>query len=1053
MENAVRKSSTAPAAPPSAALAERRAAIRKLIYADEAGAVAGLLERVQLPDPDRQRIVTQARAIVAHARGRRAERGVLEVFLQEFGLSTEEGIALLCMAEALLRVPDSETADHLIAEKLRSGDWSKHKAQSDSALVNATTRALMLSSSVVELDDELSGNGVVRSLLGRMGKPVLRTAIRQAMRIMGDEFVLGRTIEEALGRANDADSIASFDMLGEGARTAADAQRHFKSYQHAIETTAAASKGGIYAGHGVSVKLSALHPRYEYATRERVFAEMLPRLRTLALKARAGKIHLTIDAEEATRLDVSLDIIEALARDPALADWQGLGLALQCYSKRAPAVLEWLVTLGREIGRRFMVRLVKGAYWDTEIKRAQEMGLPGYPVFTRKVATDLSYLVCARYALANPKEIYPQFATHNAHTIAAVIEMAGAKRDFEFQRLHGMGDLAYAAARECIPDLPQVRVYAPVGAHKDLLAYLVRRLLENGANTSFVNRFMDESVSLEKLIEDPAGKIQSLASIPNPHIPAPAALFGAARRNSAGFDLNDADEVQTLLSSLRALESTAWRAAPIVSGARVGNREVPVKNPADHEDVVGFVADATVADVERAVAAAFTAQPLWERQGAEARAEILERAADLLETERDRFLSLLVREAGKTLGDAVAEIREAVDFCRYYAVQAREQFGPPKHLPGPTGEQNLYSLHGRGAFVCISPWNFPLAIFMGQITAALAAGNSVLAKPAEQTPLIATVAVELLHRAGVPVDALHLLPGPGETVGAALVADERIAGVTMTGSTATAKLIAKTLANREGAIIPLIAETGGQNAMFVDSTALPEQVVDDVVRSAFHSAGQRCSALRVLYVHEDVADGVVEMIKGAMDELRVGDPADLATDVGPVIDEAALAGLSAHVAELTTAGRLLHAAPVNKSCVSGTFIAPHLFAIDSIKALHAEHFGPLLHVVRYRSQDLDEHLAQLHATGFGLTLGVHTRIEATARGIFDASAAGNVYINRNIIGAVVGVQPFGGHGLSGTGPKAGGPLYLARFGTERVMTINTAATGGNVALLRMQTED
>lgn len=1036
-------------------LASRRAALQPLMYGDETQLVQRLLERVALPDTERAQIVARAQSIVSRARERRSERGLLEIFMQEFGLSTDEGLALMSLAEALLRVPDAETADNLIAEKIHAGGWDQRDGQSNSAIVNVAARALKLSSGVVELDQRLGGesSGLIRSLVNRLGEPVVRTAVRQAMRMMGSEFVLGRTIEEAQKRVPQPNAMASFDMLGEGARTAADAQRYFESYQHAIKTTARASTQGLYAGHGVSVKLSALHPRYEYANRERVMREMLPLLKALALQARAGNIHMTIDAEEAARLELSLDLIEALARDPELADWQGLGLAVQCYSKRTPAVLDWLIALSGATKRRFMVRLVKGAYWDTEIKRAQELGIAGYPVFTRKVTTDLSYLVCARKALENPEAIYPQFATHNAHTVAAIMHLAGQRRDFEFQRLHGMGELLYAAAREVMPDMPQVRVYAPVGAHKDLLAYLVRRLLENGANSSFVNRFMDESVPLDKLIEDPAAKVRSLATIPNPNIPLPTALYGAQRRNSKGVDLNDISVVEPLLNTLEQLKQRQWQAGP-TGAAPVGNaRGAPVTNPANRSDVVGFVVDATPADVDQAIGIAVAAQPAWDDTPAQQRALILENAADALEAEYDRFLSLLVREAGKTLGDAVAEVREAVDFCRYYAIEARQSFGAPQPLPGPTGERNLYSLHGRGAFVCISPWNFPLAIFLGQVTAALAAGNSVLAKPAEQTPLIAAAAVDLLHRCGVPAEVLRLLPGDGEVVGAALVADERIAGVTMTGSTATAKIIAKTLANRRGPIIPLIAETGGQNAMFVDSTALPEQVVDDVVRSAFHSAGQRCSALRVLYLQEEIAEDVIGMITGAMNELRVADPAQLRTDVGPVIDEGARQQLAAHVAELKASGRLLHTARLDDSCARGTFIAPSLFEIDSVEALQQEHFGPLLHVVRYRAQDLNQHLAQLRATGFGLTLGVHTRIEAMARSIFEASSAGNVYINRNMIGAVVGVQPFGGHGLSGTGPKAGGPLYLQRFATERVLTINTAATGGNVALLRLETED
>lgn len=1042
-------------APVTDLLEIHRNAIRQLMYADESAVVEALLGRVALADADRARIVTQARTIVERARERKSQRGLLEVFLQQFGLSTDEGIALMSLAEALLRVPDSETAANLIAEKLGSGDWQRHQGQSDSSLVNAATRGLMLSSSLIAIDEQLGGEqrGVLRSIVNRLGAPAVGAATRQAMRLMGNEFVLGRTLEEALSRIDGPDSLASFDMLGEGARTAQDAQRHFDAYLQAIRTTAARSSGDVYASHGVSVKLSALHPRYEYANTQRVMSQLLPRLTTLALEARAGKIHLTIDAEEAARLDLSLDLIEALARDPQLADWQGLGLALQCYSKRSTAVLDWLVALAGETQRRFMVRLVKGAYWDTEIKRAQELGVESYPVFTRKTTTDLSYLVCARKALAHPAAIYPQFATHNAHTIAAVMQMAGEQRDFEFQRLHGMGELLYTVAREVIPDLPRVRVYAPVGAHKDLLAYLVRRLLENGANTSFVNRFMDEAEPLDRLVADPVATLRSLPSIANPKIPLPPALFGAARRNSAGLDLNNPQDTDSLIHALQSLKSTAWKAGPIVRGVSPGDRpQSAVTNPADRTDIVGSAADATLDDIDQAITAAVAAQPQWNRESAETRAAILENAAAQLEDQSERFLSLLVREAGKTLADAIAEVREAVDFCRYYAAQACEHFGAARELTGPTGEKNLYSLHGRGAFVCISPWNFPLAIFTGQVTAALAAGNAVLAKPAGQTPLIAAAMIELLHGCGVPVDVLHLLPGPGAIVGAALVRAERIAGVVMTGSTGTARLIAKQLANRDGPIIPLIAETGGQNAMFVDSTALAEQVVDDVVHSAFHSAGQRCSALRVLYVQEDVADGIIHMLKGAMDELAMGDPAELATDVGPVIDEQARTQLAAHVAELSAAGCLLHASRSNAACARGTFVAPHLFAIDTVESLRQEHFGPLLHVVRYRSQDLHKHLSQLRATGFGLTLGVHTRIEATARSIFDASSAGNVYVNRNMIGAVVGVQPFGGYGLSGTGPKAGGPLYLQRFATERVLTINTAATGGNVALLRLEAE-
>ncbi|PZN30207.1 MAG: bifunctional proline dehydrogenase/L-glutamate gamma-semialdehyde dehydrogenase [Proteobacteria bacterium] len=1046
---------------PSDECALLRERIRAATYADEAQIVRELLRTVRLSAAQRTRIVERAQAYVRHARGCKAQRNVLDLFLEEFGLSNKEGIALLCLAEALLRVPDAPTADDLIAEKLQMGRWDEHRGQSDSGFVNAATRALSFTAGIVRTDDEDRPESWFKSLVGRLGEPVVRAAARSAMRIMGGQFVAGRTIDEALGQLGEP--LASFDMLGEGARTAPDAARHLQAYMLAIERTARATRGGVLRGHGVSIKLSALHPRYEFSQRERVLQELLPDVRTLAMAAREGNIHMTIDAEEAARLDLSLDIFESLARDPALADWQGLGLALQCYSKRALPLIDWLIALGRETNRRFLVRLVKGAYWDSEIKRAQEIGAPGYPVFTRKVTTDLSYLACAQRALAHPEQIYPQFATHNAHTVAAILEMAGTAQDrghgFEFQRLHGMGELLYASIREIERDFPPLRVYAPVGTHKDLLAYLVRRLLENGANTSFVNRFMDEDMPVDRLVRDPVATVEALETIPHPRIPLPIDLYGAERRNSRGIDLNHPHEVARLLGALDELRGTTWYAAPTrVAAADAAGRPTsdtpgqPVRNPADRADIVGYVRDATLADVTVAVAAACAAQPSWDARGGTERAAILEHIADGLERERDRFLSLLVREAGKTLGDAVAEVREAEDFCRFYAAQARREFTGARRLPGPTGEDNLYSLHGRGVFVCISPWNFPLAIFTGQITAALAAGNAVLAKPAEQTPLIAAAAIDLMHRCGVPEDVLALLPGPGERVGAALVADERIAGVVMTGATATAKIIARALAGRRGPIVPLIAETGGQNAMFVDSTALPEQVVDDVIRSAFHSAGQRCSALRVLFVQEEVADQVIEMIRGAMDQLALGDPAELATDIGPVIDEEARRNLLAHIEALRAEGRLLHAVEPGAHTARGTFVAPHMFVIDGVETLTAEHFGPILHVVRYRSQDLDKHLAALRALEFGLTLGIHSRIEGAAERIFDASLAGNVYVNRNMIGAVVGVQPFGGYGLSGTGPKAGGPLYLHRFAVERVLTVNTAATGGNASLLSLEDE-
>ncbi|UTW56321.1 bifunctional proline dehydrogenase/L-glutamate gamma-semialdehyde dehydrogenase PutA [Kordiimonas sp. SCSIO 12610] len=1007
--------------------------------------------------PARNGVKNRAGKYVTVARSRESERGLLDTFLQEFGLSNQEGVALMCLAEALLRVPDAETADRLIAEKIKGGDWGSHKGQSSSTFVNAATWGLMLTGQVVGLDTEVTGNtkSWMKGLVGRMGEPVVRTAINQAMKIMGGEFVLGRTIEEAIKRDASLSKkakrppLCSFDMLGEGARTDKDADNYYKTYAAAIKAVAETDIANPYAGHGISVKLSALHARYEDIQHERVMKELFPRIKSLALDAKAANMHLTIDAEEANRLHISLDIIRDLALDPDLAGWNGLGLALQCYSKRALPVLDWVIALSKSAGRRMMVRLVKGAYWDSEIKYAQEMGLEGYPVFTRKASTDLSYITTAKRALENRDAVYPQFATHNAHTIAAVMEIAETVDDksagmpsFEFQRLHGMGDLLYSAVKD-VDTIPNVRTYAPVGNHKDLLAYLVRRLLENGANTSFVNRFMDDKIAVNELVEDPVTILSGFETFAHPAIALPKDMFGESRLNAKGLDITDRLLAQPLIASLNSLKGKAWGVGKSSASSEV------VTNPANRADEVGHILEASADEAKKAVGVALSAQKAWDSMGGVRRGEIMAKVADALEANFDQFMSLLIREAGKTYADGVAEIREAVDFCRYYGDQAKREFEGAKKLPGPTGEDNLYSLHGRGVFVCISPWNFPLAIFMGQVAAALAAGNSVIAKPAEQTPLVAAEAVRIMHECGVPKDVLHLVPGRGETVGAELTNDPRIGGVAMTGSTATAKIIARVLAERDGPIIPFIAETGGQNAMFVDSTALPEQVVDDVIRSAFHSAGQRCSALRLLYVQSDIADGVIEMIKGAMDELTVGNPATISTDVGPVIDEEARSNLQAHCDKLIGEGKLLYKLDKTDDLEGGSFIMPHMFEIKSIGELADEQFGPILHVIKYAASDLDRHLDELRDTGYGLTLGVHSRIEGVADYIFKRSLAGNTYINRNMIGAVVGVQPFGGKGLSGTGPKAGGPLYMHRFAGERVQTINTVATGGNADLLSL----
>ena len=1030
-----------------------RQAVREHGEWPENRAVTRLLHSLELTGGARHRAVAIAMALVDGARARRDERPFLDAFLQEFGLSNQEGIALMCIAEALLRIPDDATADRLIAEKLATGDWSSHSGKSESLFVNASTWGLMLTGGILELDPSIKTDtaGWMRKFTRKAGEPLVRLAVRRAMRIIGGEFVVGRNIEEALGRsAREADvALCSFDMLGEGARTQLDAQRYLRSYEHAIDVIGAAAAGRpAHEASSISIKLSALESRYSLLQHERVMQRLVPTAAALARRAAGLGIQLTIDAEEADRLDLSLDVIEAVAKDPATRQWPGLGLAVQAYGKRALDVIDWVAATARTYGRRMSVRLVKGAYWDSEIKRAQERGLPGYPVFTRKLTTDVSYLACAGRLFGHSDVIYPQFATHNAHSIASVLQLAPAGADYEFQRLHGMGRLLYAEAVRQIAEFPRVRVYAPVGEHKDLLAYLVRRLLENGANTSFVNRFMDEQVPVADIVRDPISEIERLESYAHPRLPVPVALY-PDRRNSRGVDLGNPPEVEALAKELSTRRRTKPVAGPIIDGVLLPGNTHPVTNPADRRDSVGSSRDATPAEIVMAFEAGAAAQPAWNSSGGHARAAMLDKASDLLEASRADFHELLVREAGKTIADAIAEVREAVDFCRYYAVRAREQFAHPERLEGPTGELNELSLHGRGVFACISPWNFPLAIFAGQVTAALAAGNAVVAKPAEPTPLIAARFVRLLHEAGVPPQALHLVPAPGRIFGEVAFAHEALAGVAMTGSTATAFTINRSLAARSGAIVPLIAETGGLNAMIVDSTALPEQVVDDVLSSAFMSAGQRCSALRLLFLQDDIADQVLDMIAGAMDELIIGDPADFNTDLGPVITAAAADGLAQHVARMRKEARIVKACVLSEAQMHGSFFAPHLIELKSAAQLTREEFGPILHVVRYRSADIAEVLRAIRASQYGLTLGVQTRLESFWREVFEQTAIGNTYVNRNMIGAVVGVQPFGGTGLSGTGPKAGGPHYLSRFASERTLTVNTTATGGNAALLNL----
>ncbi|AVP58155.1 trifunctional transcriptional regulator/proline dehydrogenase/L-glutamate gamma-semialdehyde dehydrogenase [Pulveribacter suum] len=1048
-----------------------RQAITAATRRPEPEALAPLLAAARLPPALQQAVQTRALALAQALRERKGEggrAGLVQALLQQFALSSQEGVALMCLAEALLRIPDAATRDALIRDKVGASDWTRHLGQSPSLFVNAATWGLLITGRLVATHSETGLKDALRRLTARGGEPLIRKGVDVAMRMMGEQFVTGETIEQALGNARRLESRGfrySYDMLGEAALTAEDAERYLQSYIDAVHAIGRASSGrGVYAGPGISIKLSALHPRYQTAQWQRVMDELYPRVLQLAQLARQYDIGLNIDAEEADRLELSLDLLERLCHEPSLAGFHGIGFVIQAYQKRCPFVIDCVVDLARKSGHRLMVRLVKGAYWDSEIKRAQVDGLADYPVYTRKAHTDVSYIACAQKLLAAPDAVYPQFATHNAQTLATIWELAGPERyapgQYEFQCLHGMGEPLY----EQVVSQRPCRIYAPVGTHETLLAYLVRRLLENGANTSFVNRVADAQLPLESLIEDPVATVDALArtegapGLPHPRIALPRDLYGAARANSAGLDLASAPVLADLAQALQMSRAAPVLAAPLVAGESSQNFEskappapaqqapaaieigateaLDVRNPADHGDLVGTVREATGADVDAALAAAQAFQPAWAATPAAARTQLLRRAADLLEGAAPRLLPLIMREAGKTAANAVAELREAVDFLRYYAAQA-DAFDNATHQP-------------LGPVACISPWNFPLAIFMGQVAAALAAGNVVLAKPAEQTPLIAHEAVRLLHQAGVPPAAVQLLPGRGETVGARLVGDARVQGVMFTGSTEVARLLQRALAQRVGPHdqpIPLIAETGGQNAMIVDSSALAEQVVADVVSSAFDSAGQRCSALRVLCLQADCADRTLAMLRGAMQQLRVGDPTVLATDVGPVIDEEARQGIARYIDERRAAGHAVHqvAAGESGARARGTFVPPTLVELQDASQLGREVFGPVLHVLRYERAGLPQLLAQINATGYGLTQGVHTRIDETVARVAAQAHAGNLYVNRNMVGAVVGVQPFGGEGLSGTGPKAGGPLYLLRLlsrhpaGAARTALAHTAA--------------
>jgi RHH-type proline utilization regulon transcriptional repressor/proline dehydrogenase/delta 1-pyrroline-5-carboxylate dehydrogenase len=996
------------------------------------------------------RVDARARRLVEAIRARSTRLGGIEDFLHAYSLSTKEGLALMVLAEALLRVPDAATADRLIEDKLAAGHWLDSDIKSTALLVSASAWTLGIAARIIhpaETPDSIF-DGIVR----RLGVPPMRAATRQAMRLLGSHFVIGQTINEALTRARGhAEFRYSFDMLGEGARTAADAEKYFDDYAAAITAIGAnAGSGPRGIAGGISVKLSALHPRYEAISRGRVRAELTPRLLELARLAKTHDLQFTVDAEEADRLELSLEIIGAVVDDNSLDGWAGFGLAVQAYQKRGPAVIGWIEDLAAAKNRRLTVRLVKGAYWDTEIKRGEERGLADYPVFTRKAMTDLCYMACVKKLLAARNRLYPQFATHNALTVAGVIEDAGGIEGFEFQRLYGMGEALYDALRADFPNAA-CRVYAPVGGHRELLAYLVRRLLENGANSSFVSAAADPTVPIAAILRRPQSAIAAPKQARNRKIPLPRDLYQPERLNSAGMEFGERASLGALLRDVRDGAGAPARAAPVVDGAALSGVERTVRSPIDGvaAGVVTEADETTASDAVGAAVAGFTA---WSMMPVAARAAVLERAAELLERHRGWIIALLQIEAGKTLDDGLAELREAVDYCRYYAVQARLTLAP-QPMPGPTGESNELRYRGRGVFVCISPWNFPLAIFLGQVSAALAAGNTVVAKPAEQTPLIAALALTLLHEAGVPVSALHLVPGDG-TVGAMLVADPRIAGVVFTGSTVVGRAIYRALAAKDGPIVPLVAETGGINAMIADATALPEQVVDDAIASAFRSAGQRCSALRLLCLQDDVAERILDMLAGAARELKVGDPRDIATHVGPVIDAEAKATLDAWISAKAKAGRVRFRWDQDQKLpAAGTYVAPVIIALESARDLVDEVFGPVLHVVRWKAGELDALLDDIAANGTALTLGVHSRIDVTAGRVAARLTHGNVYVNRNMIGAVVGTQPFGGTLLSGTGPKAGGPNYLRRFTTEQVLTVNTAAAGGNAGLLAQDAQD
>lgn len=1038
---------------PRSSLSQLRAAMRRRHRLEEAEALAEIMPEAHLSDAERHQAEHQARLWIETIRKQSATIGGVRDFLQEFSLSTQEGVALMCVAEALLRIPDAPTADDLIRDKLGAIDWDAHEKRTGTLFANASVWGLMLTGSILKERDTTGLLGAVKSLASRAGQPVIRAAMTRAMGLLGDQFVMGRTIGEALERGAEVARkgyCVSYDMLGEGARTAKDAERYFESYRSAIAAIGKSHEAGgdIWKAPSISVKLSALHPRFTEAQRARCLPALVDRLTVLGEAAAGAGISLTVDAEESERLELWFDIVSTVLQSPVTLHWPGLGIAAQAYQKRTPQLIDMMGDQCRMHGRQMMIRLVKGAYWDSEIKRSQMTGQPDYPVYTRKVSTDVSYMACARRLLAHNDRIFAAFGSHNAFTLASILAIARPADRFEFQRLQGMGaelhDQVVAMGR-------QSRIYAPVGTHQYLLAYLVRRILENGANSSFVHKLRDDDVPIASLVHDPEVELTALTHKRNPSIPLPDDIFHSeGRKNSAGLDLDAPALAAPFMTELERLtKSPMWTAAPLISGSVQPGEASRVVDPSDNRRILGNVAEATLAQVDQALTVAQKAQPAWAHTPVEDRALALDKAADLFEQHRSELVALIVREAGRTVKNAIAEVREAVDLCRYYASCARYDL-TPFLLPGYTGETNQMRHVGRGLVAAISPWNFPLAIFVGQVSAALVAGNAVMAKPAEQTPLIAMRAVKLLHQAGIPVDVLALLPGRGETVGARLVNDPRISTVVFTGSTEVGRSINQALANRAGPIVPLIAETGGLNALIVDSTALPEQVTDDVLQSAFDSAGQRCSSLRVLFVQEDVADKMIDMLTEAIAELQIGDPLQLSTDLGPLIDANAKAALETHISRMTEEATLLYKGTVPEACAYGAFCAPHMFEIPQLDLLQREAFGPVLHVIRWQRDRLDEVVEAITQSGYGLTGGIHSRREGFVHDLARRLPVGNLYINRNIIGAIPGVQPFGGEGLSGTGPKAGGPHYVRRFTTERILTIDTTAAGGNASLLMLE---